>query len=162
MQAYTHFLVGILVQVALREVAPTWLRVLLVGVIAFLSHFPVDVFAKVTYHPPEARPRDPFWVGYHVYVLVVSVVVLVVFWGGYWFAMGCAVLVDLYDWVFIRGVRALKKDPEWGERFQFHPVIERIREGAFGWLPDWNHERRGVVPELVLLVVLLVPAILFA
>lgn len=156
MQAYTHFFVGILIQYALRGVAPIWLRVLLVIILSFLSHFPVDVLAKMTYHPPEARPKDPFWVGYHLYVLVMTIVVLVVFWGNYWVAILSAVLVDLYDWVALRGIRAIKKNPEWGKGWQIHEIIDRIRERWFTWMPDWNYKRRGIIPEIIIVVVFLI------
>lgn len=152
MQAYTHFLVGICVQLLIRRWVTSWLWIPLVGVLAFASHVPVDVFARATYHPPDARPHDKFWVAYHVGVFGLSIVVAVVFWSRFWFAMLCATLVDVYDWGIVRGVRALKHDPTWAEGREFHPVIDRIRTRWFQWLPDWNLERKGVVPELLLLV----------
>ena len=159
MQAISHFLVGIIIQMLLLEIFTPFgvvLGVTLVIIIAFFSHFLVDSVARMTYHLKEAAPHDKFWVIWHIIVITGAAIVLVYFWRPYWFAMGASVLIDIYDWGFIRGGRKLKKDPLWLDGYEIHPLIDRFRTKYFSWLPDWNERRIGVVPEAILIVLLLI------
>ncbi|MHA1299890.1 MAG: hypothetical protein ACTSO9_10680 [Candidatus Helarchaeota archaeon] len=159
MQAITHFLVGIVLQILIFPERPpfeTPVLNLIVGIVLiFFSHFLIDCIAKLTYHPPRAKTDDKFWIIFHILIFIGSGMVLVYFWIPYWIGMGFSVLVDLYDWVFIRGIRYLKKDPIWAERYQIHPIIDKIRDKLFFWLPNWNEKRYGVIPEIILIGILL-------
>ncbi len=158
MQAISHFLVGIIIQMLLLEVFTPFgivVGVILVFIFAFFSHFLVDSFARMTYHLKEAQPHDKFWVSYHIIIITAAAIVLIYFWRPFWIGMGASVLIDIYDWGFIRGGRKLKKDPLWLEKYQIHPLIDKFRTKFFLWLPDWNDKRYGVVPEAILIGILL-------
>ncbi|MHA1266135.1 MAG: hypothetical protein ACTSRS_12960 [Candidatus Helarchaeota archaeon] len=155
MQAVSHFLVGVIIQLLIGDlVAPVGL--FLVILLSFFSHFLIDSLAKMTYHLKDPHPEDKFWLSYHIIIFASSFFVLVYFWNPFWLAMGCSVLIDIYDWVFIRGMRVLKKDPGWFSKYELHPYIDRFRAKYFAWLPDWNEKRYGVVPEAILITILVV------
>lgn len=153
-QAISHFLVGIIVQIIFIEILPP-LGLILVIILAFFSHFLVDSVARMTYHLKEAQPQDKFWVIYHIVIYAASAGVLIYFWVPFWIGMGFSVLIDIYDWGFIRGGRKLK-NPTWLEGYEIHPLIDRFRTKFFSWLPDWNEKRYGVIPEAILIGVLLI------
>ena len=154
MQAITHFLVGIILQILIFPYNPP-LGIIFGILTCFFSHFLVDSFAKVTYHPPDAKTNDKFWIIVHIIFYIGAGVVLIYYWIPYWIGMGFSVLIDIYDWGFIRGGRYIKKDPEWLEVYQIHPVIDKVRDRLFFWLPNWNVKRYGVVPEFVLIAIFL-------
>ncbi|MHA1129390.1 MAG: hypothetical protein ACTSQI_10700 [Candidatus Helarchaeota archaeon] len=158
MQAITHFLVGIIIQMYLIVIFTPIniaIGVVLVIILAFFSHFLVDSLARMTYHLRDPAPHDKFWVSYHIIIYAASAIVLIYFWKQYWWSMGTSVLIDVYDWGFIRGGRKLKKDPLWLKGYEIHPLIDRFRNKCFAWLPDWNERRVGVVPETILVILLL-------
>jgi len=159
MQAISHFLVGIIIQIVLIEIFPP-LGLILVMIVAFFSHFLVDSFARMTYHMKEAQPHDKFWVIYHIIIIAAAAIVLIYFWIPFWIGMGFSVLIDIYDWGFIRGIRKLKKDPLWLQRYEIHPLIDKFRSKFFMWLPDWNAKYYGVIPEAILIILLLIIIIL--
>ena len=146
MQAYTHFLIAILV-------AQYWTNN---GLIHLLLHIPIDVLAKATYHPPQPGWTDPVWLIYHSYVLVFSLYILYQYFLTYYYILICSILIDIYDWGVIRGGRKLKKDPTWLEGYEIHPLIDKFRTKFFSWLPDWNEKRYGVVPEAILISLMLI------
>ncbi len=154
-QAISHFLVGIIIQILLIDILPP-LGLVLVIIFAFFSHFLVDSLARMTYHLKEPQTKDKFWVSYHIIIYAASAVVLIYFWNPFWIAMGFSVLIDIYDWGFIRGVRKLKQDPTWLEGYEIHPLIDKFRNRFFSWLPDWNEKRYGVIPEAILIGVMLI------
>ena len=154
MQAITHFLAGIFLNVlVIKFIEPVWLQVILIIALGILSHVIIDTFTYFTYHPSEAPnpvTRDKFWLVWHAIVYIGSAVVLIYYWIPYWLGMGASVLPDLYDWLFIRPVRSLKKDPDFMKGKEFHPHIDNFREKYLPWIPDWTHRRRGIIPELVI------------
>ncbi|MHA1799660.1 MAG: hypothetical protein ACTSVY_14530 [Candidatus Helarchaeota archaeon] len=154
MQAMTHFTVGIIIQLLLIQMIFPF-GLLLTIIICFFSHFLIDAVAKITYHPPEAKLDDKFWIIYHVILFAIGAFILVWFWNPFWLAMFFATLVDIWDWVFIRGVRYFKKDQNWLEKYRIHPLIDRFRKKCFYWLPNWNEKRIGIMPEILLNGVLL-------
>lgn len=159
MQAISHFLVGIIIQMLLFVVfqpVGLILGVILVLLLSFFSHFLVDSVARMTYHLKEAAPHDKFWVGYHIVIITAAAVVLVYFWKPYWWGMGASVLIDIWDWGVIRGIRKLKDNPLWLEGYEIHPLIDKFRTKFFSWLPDWNGRRIGVIPEAILIALLLI------
>ena len=155
LQAITHFLTGIIIQALLINFIPP-LGIILILIIAFFSHFLIDSLAKVTYHLKDPQWHDKFWVIYHIIILTIGAIILVYFWTPYWWGMGFAVLIDIYDWGFIRGIRKVKNDPLWLQKYEIHPLIDKFRNKFFAWLPDWNAKRYAVVPEAILIAFLLV------
>ncbi|MFX0099039.1 MAG: hypothetical protein ACFFCS_05615 [Candidatus Hodarchaeota archaeon] len=153
MQAITHFFAGILIMAVLQIIQPIWFRVILIIVLGILSHVLIDTFTYLTYHPSDApRPlwRDKFLVVWHAIILVGMLVVLIYYWNRYWLGMGAAVLPDLYDWLFIRPVRSLKKDPDFMKGKEIHPLIDKFREKYLPWIPNWTLKRRGIIPEIII------------
>jgi hypothetical protein len=128
LQSYTHFLTGILLAewVILWHLSSPILETVIIIVLAFLSHFPIDIIVKVTYHPSQPHTQDKFWVGYHIFVAVASIIILIYFWG-YWWVMLATSVVDIIDWLILRGI--LHKKPI------FHPFLENIRDKILFWIP---------------------------
>jgi hypothetical protein len=133
----------------------TWLQYVLLLLCGILMHFLVDGLVEITYHPRTMRMNDPFWKGWHVIVLVGTVVVALVFWVPYFWGMFFAYVVDVVDWGITRPVCALKKvklpeDPAFYPRFFIHYWIGQFRMKAFPFLPDWTMQRKGIFPEIVI------------
>lgn len=132
---------------------------------AFLSHFVVDSFAKVTYHTPEPHRDDKFWVTWGIVstIITIALVIWVLIIGMFWFFfLGgfFSVLVDIVDWGILRPYQNKKNKGDqksiWEQGYFFHTVIDIIREKVppFSWLPNWNYERKGVVPEIIIIIIL--------
>jgi hypothetical protein len=162
MQAYTHFLTGILIQLAFvllfsfLLINTPFSAIILVLIIiftlifGFLSHALLDSFAKMTYHPPKALWDDWFWKIYHLITLIAAAVIVICFWP-FLLGMFAAVIIDIVDW----GVRELRKIPalhlQWYDRPILHEFFsDPVKKHVFGFLPNWNHERKGIVPEIIL------------
>ena len=163
MEAITHILTGILIQVLCFVFFPLPFNLILTIVLGFFSHFLIDALAKITYHTPAPHPEDKFWVAWHV-ITPLLVVVLIV-WGILinkllFFLIGgiSANLVDIWDWGILRPIQSKKKkenpDTTWGEKYFIHDLIDKLRKGLFSWLPNLNHEKKGVIPETLLIIVL--------
>jgi hypothetical protein len=150
MQAPTHFLFGILIADIFRTIfpdLPIWAIALMTIPLAFGSHFLIDAFAIFTYHPPKADWKDPFWVSYHLIILVLTIVGLVYFWNAYWWAMIAATLVDIVDWLILRAI--LKKPP------RLHQYCDKLRTFLFKNVPNLNHTHWTIVVEFVIIGLLL-------
>ena len=142
MQAYTHFVAAILLQNLL--INQHWSILIIV---CYISHIPIDVIAKATYHPHNPNFKDKFWVGYHVYVALFSIFILYNYFSNYWLALIASVLMDIWDW----GIRriTLKFYPNMKIPLA-HWMIEPIREKFFKWLPDNTYQPEGVWLEIIL------------
>jgi len=143
MQAPTHFFTGILLAKIIKVLVPNlplfW-QVVLIGSLAVASHFLLDGIAISTYHPPQAKWDDRFWVIFHVvFVYIGAVVVVIIFFREYWWIMIFAYLPDLIDWNIMRGL--LHRDPI------VHPVIDKFRTRYFAWLPDLRDKNWAVLIE---------------
>jgi hypothetical protein len=150
MQAYTHFLTSVLLAKIVFHFTPTWpfwLQVVVICIVAFFSHVLIDGFVFITYHPKEALPQDKFWVGYHAVALIISIIIPIIFWSGYWWAMFFGILIDILDWGIIRPI--LKKP------YIMHIPIEWIRTHWLGWIPDMTEHRWTVINEIVIIGLLL-------
>jgi hypothetical protein len=77
-----------------------WEKVL-IATAAFLSHGMLDKLANFTYHPPNADFHDPFWVGYHLCVLIVTILFVCRWWPRFKLGVTFATLPDL-DWVLLK------------------------------------------------------------
>jgi hypothetical protein len=158
MEAVTHILTGVLIQILCFEYLPFPYNIILTIIIAFFSHFMIDALAKITYHTPEARLNDKFWVLWHIFIIALSVLVAIWFFIPYWLGLLSANLVDIWDWLILRNIQNFKSKSEdakpeekWGEKFFIHPLIDKFRAKLFFWLPNWNYKKRGVIPELILI-----------
>lgn len=153
MQLPTHLIAGIFIQYLINTMipTPTWLSVILIVIIAFCSHFLLDALAKSTYHPPE-RIHDNFWLTWHIFVYLIGFVIIGLFISEFWLGMLFANLPDLWDWYTLRNIASRKNQPEWGKRYYLHPIANKIRHIFFSWMPNLNHNRVGILPELSFIV----------
>ncbi len=163
-QAVTHFLTGILIQIICFIYFPIPLAILLTIILAILSHFIVDSAAKATYHTSEPHRDDKFWVAW-MYIsmgitmaFVIWVIVIRMFWffflGGFF-----SILVDIIDWGIIRTIQNKRKNNQksyWEQGHFFHILIDKIRDKMppFSWLPNWNYEKKGVIVEIITITLL--------
>jgi len=165
MEAITHILTGVLIQVLCFKYLLFPFNFLLTMLLAFLSHFIVDTLAKITYHTPVALKDDKFWVIWHVITLVSAVGVRIVFFIPYVLGGLFANLVDIWDWGILRPLQNKKKkeNPEskWGEGYFIHPIIDWIRDKPFYWLPNWNYKKKAIIVEIITITTLFILIIFF-
>ena len=158
MEAITHILTGVLIQVLCFKYLVFPLNFLLTMLFAFLSHFAIDTLAKITYHTPVALKDDKFWVIWHVVTLIAAVSAGIVFFIPYVLGGLFANLVDIWDWGILRPMQNKKKkedpDSKWGEGFFIHPIIDWIRDKPFSWLPNWNYNRKAILVEIITITTL--------
>ncbi|MBD3351483.1 MAG: hypothetical protein GF364_08345 [Candidatus Lokiarchaeota archaeon] len=151
MQAPTHFLMGILIYKIFENlITPLnicW-NILLVYPLIILSHFLIDAIAKITYHVPDARPQDKFWLGYHIFILGLTLFFIFWFWNPFILAMFFSVLVDIIDWGILRAIR--KREPI------IHPIIDKFRNSLFSWLPELIEKKWTVINEFTIISILLI------
>lgn len=133
MQAFTHFLFGLWIG--------QWFPGFLGYLLTFVSHIPLDIACRGTYHPPQARWKDPFWVWSHFLFLVLAVEIAVRWWRE-WPVMLASVGPDVFDWWIRKPF-----DPE--GRWEIHAFIRWASERTT-WIPDWTLEHHGLIPELLL------------
>ncbi|MFW9997040.1 MAG: hypothetical protein ACFFD4_33665 [Candidatus Odinarchaeota archaeon] len=158
MQFPTHLIAGATIQLIIETILPAaelaWIKLGSVVIFAFFSHFFIDAAAKPTYHPPEPLWDDRFWVNYHRFLFASGVIIAIILLPWFWLGMLAANAVDLWDWMFIRKVAKRKGIPDWGKRYRLHPLADFIRREFFSFLPDLGHDRRGAIPEIILITAL--------
>jgi hypothetical protein len=163
MQAITHFLTGIIIQILCFMYFDLPFNIIFTAIFAFLSHFVVDAFAEITYHTPEPQKGDKFWLTWNILMNVAAIVLAIWFvvLGLFWFYfLGCffSVLVDIMDWGIIRPIQHKKKKTNtksiWEEKGYFHNIIDKIREKTLFWLPNWNYKRKGIILEIIIIIIL--------
>jgi hypothetical protein len=160
MEAITHILMGVLIQIVCFEYLPFPFNIIITIILAFFSHFLIDALAKITYHTPDARWNNIFWVGWHIFIFGISILATVWFFIPYWLGLLSANFVDIWDWLILRNIQKVKQRSEnnhsedvWGEKYFIHSVIDKLRAKVFFWLPNWNYKKRGIIPELFLITV---------
>ncbi len=153
MQLPTHLIAGILIQFIITALFPssTWFSILLIIIISFCSHFLLDATAKFTYHPSE-RIHDNFWLAWHIFVYLTGFTIIIIFFQIYWLGMLFANLPDIWDWYTLRNIASKKNEPEWGEKYYLHPIANKVRTVLFSRLPNFNHTKAGILPELLLII----------
>ncbi len=158
-------LVGIFIQILCFIYLPIPLAILFTIILAFFSHFIVDAFAVITFHPPEPQKGDlaKFWKTWGLVTIIITIafVVWIIMIGMFWFFfLGgfFSVLVDIIDWGIIRPIIYKKntttKESIWLENCFFHKMIDKLREKTLFRLPNWNYEKKGIIPELIIIAVL--------
>jgi membrane-bound metal-dependent hydrolase YbcI (DUF457 family) len=150
MNLISHFLTGILCQIfAWLVIANSPVAAAVGGIFAFLSHFLVDaVFERFTYHPKpwleESKSRFCHTI---VYIEIPVALFIAVLYSQYWVGILCSILVDIYDWVLLRGV--LKKDFHKDKKLFIHPVNDWFQAKFMGKTPNLNEKRIGYLVEWV-------------
>ncbi len=160
MEAITHNLTGVLIQIVCFQFLIFPLNIIFTIVIGFFSHFIIDGLAKITYHTPDAMKEDKFWVWWHIIVIILSISSLIVFIVPFWLGMLFANFVDIWDWLILRPLQNRKKksvpNVTWGNNLYIHKVIDKFRDKTLFWLPNLNFNKKGVIPEIILICLLLV------
>jgi hypothetical protein len=159
MQMPTHFVAAILIdKLVAKTTLPSPAKLLLVAGAAYLSHGILDKLARATYHPPDPLD-DTFWRTYHHSVLpALNGAVSFLYGPKHLFAMAWSILPDL-DWV-VRGIsRKYRRSlPGWEQpilneglhSFLNHvPLVNQLNR-----LPDLRFQRRGVLVELGLVIIM--------
>jgi len=159
MQAPTHLATGVLIQKGLGKAQPSSLRYALTAILALLSHGILDRLARFTYHPPMPLVQDWFWVSYHSIFTLLAVYIFFKFWRKYRLGLIFSILPDV-DWIVLYSSDLLSLQvPFWKEPILhklFFSFLDLVPPFTFlNSLPDWSLERKGVILELVLLVVLI-------
>ena len=138
MQAIMHIIVGILIFHAVGNSV-------LAFILIFLSHYIIDVLVLITYHPKDPQPQSKFWVRYHIFLLILTIITLLIFLKIYFWVIIVSLLPDIVDWFFVRPI--LKKEPI------FHPFIERLRKSKlFSWIPDLTMNPKATINEWIMLL----------
>jgi hypothetical protein len=136
MQEPTHILTGVIIQRSLQWIKPRPLALTVTALTAFLSHGLLDRLADVTYHPAQANFKSPFWVGYHLCVLLASLCFLYLWWRPYKWGIFFAMLPDL-DWVFIHSQEIFHFKIPFYTRPRMHDFLHII----FNQTPPFSHIR---------------------
>jgi hypothetical protein len=152
MQTPTHILAGALIQQAVERHVPRALVPWASALPALLSHGVLDKLARWTYHPPEAQPRDPFWVAFHAAVLAGSMALLRRYGRRYKWGVGFAVAQDL-EWVAAHGARALQSGRDLFGEWSPHRLVSRALDRVPGVralerLPRWTHKKGAALVEV--------------
>jgi len=83
MQAPTHILAGMIISRAFGWKRYRFFSVLFTVISALFFSGILDKLGKAVYGPLHADFTDPFWLIYHVLVLLISLVMLYMYWGEY-------------------------------------------------------------------------------
>jgi hypothetical protein len=155
MQTPTHIVIGALIQQTLEKRVPRELVPWASSPLALLSHGMLDKLARLTYHPPEARWRDPFWCAFHGAVLAGSVALFRRYGRRYAWGVRFAVAQDL-EWVAAHGARTLKPGTELFGDWSPHQIVSRALDRvpgvrALSRLPRWTHRREAALMEVALI-----------
>ena len=151
MEDATHYLAGILIYEIFYLIFPnlnTLLGGFIIIVLACLSHFLVDALTDITYHLPDPKPSDKFWVTRKIATHLMIWTMLIIFWNPYWFVMIGSIIPDIIDWFILR--RIFKK----GDMIFFHPLIDKFKNKFFFWLPYLREKRWASVNEFIIMGVL--------
>ncbi|MBD3195927.1 MAG: hypothetical protein GF317_12770 [Candidatus Lokiarchaeota archaeon] len=160
MEAITHILTGVILQILSFRLLITPWNYLLTIILAFISHFLIDAVAKITYHTAEPMKDDTFWVIWHIIVILISIIFTIIFINPYWIGILSANFVDIWDWIIIRIIYSkyiLTPDKNKSSKIIYiHTFIDKIRERFFSWLPNLNYKKIGILPEIFIISGLLI------
>ncbi len=161
MNLQTHVLTGILIQILCFEVFIFPLNIIFTIIFAFLSHFIIDGLVLIVYHPPEPQKGDLFWLSWQIVTYGSGAILIFIFFP-YVIGILFANFVDLFDWVILRLIhrRLIKKEKiDWTQNFLFHNIIAKIRKKTLFWLPNLNYNKKAIIPEIIISVLLLIGVI---
>lgn len=158
MEAITHNLIGIVIQIICFSIFSFPINLILTIILGIGSHFFSDLFVNLTYHTPEPNPNDKFWVIWHIIIAITSGFSIIIFFIPFFIGMISANLVDIIDWIILRGYRKLKSQKvsaEGKKNFYIHDSITKIRDKFLMWLPDWRYKKSAIISEIILIIALL-------
>jgi len=152
MNLITHVLNGVLIQILCFTFFIFPFDFIFTAVIAFLSHFIVDTFSKITYHTPEPHWDDKFWIAWNITVRVVGYITIIIFYP-YLLAIIFVNLPDIWDWTIVRRIqrrRNINGKIDYHHNNFFHRIVDKIREKTLFWLPNWIYEKKAVLTEIII------------
>lgn len=163
MQEPTHILAGAIIQKCFGRIRHRKLAVALTAATAFLSHGLLDKMAQMTFHPAEPDFSSPIWVGYHLLVLVLTVLFLVLWWKKYKWGILFSMLPDV-DWIFIHGQELFHLRIPFYRQPHLHHLLDFIwkKVPPFSFatpyldrLPNYRHNPWAIAWEVLLVLVML-------
>ena len=157
MEAVTHNLAGILIQLVCFTIFRFPFNLILTIIFAIGSHFILDLFANITYHTPEPHFHDKFWLIWHIFILILTVGSIVVFFIPFYIGMLAANLVDLIDWVILRSyyhIESSNNSEKPKKNFYIHNYLDGIRKRFLDWLPDWKRKKVAIISEVIIISLL--------
>ena len=162
MNLITHVLNGVLIQILCFIFFTFPFNYIFTILIAFLSHFIVDAFSKITYHTPAPHWDDKFWVTWNIGIRIVGYGALIPFYQ-YYLGIIFANLLDIWDWTIVRRIqkrRNINRKINYHHNNFFHRIIDKIREKTLFWLPNWIYEKKAVLVEIIIIILLFIGVIL--
>jgi hypothetical protein len=152
MQTPTHILIGAMIQQAAERRVPRRWVPWVCAPLALLSHGVLDKLARFTYHPPEARWRDPFWGAFHAAVLAGSVALFRRYGRRFKWGVGFAVAQDL-EWVAAHGARTIRPGTDLFGAASPHRLMSDALDRVPGVralerLPRWTQRREAALVEV--------------
>ena len=156
MNLLTHVLAGVLVQIACYKFFAFPLDIILTVLLTFFTHFLLDGFVNITYHTPDPQKGDKFWLSWQIITYGSGIIAGVIFFS-YIIGIIFANLSDIVDWLILRPLHERKEKYEgidWEKNYFFHNIIARFREKTLFWLPDWKANKKAVISEIILTVIL--------
>lgn len=109
MQAPTHILAGMIIRRAFGWKHFRFFSVLFTILAALLFHGIFDKIGRSAYDPLHADFTDPFWLVFHIFSWLLSLVMLYMFWGEYKLGIIFSLLPDL-DWIILGTANAFGKE----------------------------------------------------
>ena len=158
MNLITHVLMGVLIQISFFMLFTFPFNFIFTILIAFLSHFIIDAFSKITYHTPEPHWDDKFWVSWNISVRVAGYIAII-FFIPYYLGILFANLPDLWDWTIVRRIQKRRNKNgkiDYHHNNFFHRMVDKIREKTLFWLPDWIYEKKAVIVEIIIIIALII------
>lgn len=155
MQAPTHLLTGVLINKLFQWKRYRAVAFVLMAVCCFLSHGLLDALDRFTYHPADAAITDPFWVGYHLLVALVSIVFLYLWWSEFKWGIIFALLPD-FDWIIVHGQRLAGVEVPFYNTPHMHNALQLLFSFIpFDQLQDWRLQPVAALIEVALVGLLL-------
>ena len=100
MHSPTLILAGMIINRAFNWKSFRFFSVLFTIITALLFSGMLTKLGKMVYDPPHLSFADPIWLIYHVVILLISLVMLYMYWGEYKLGIIFSLLPDL-DWVVL-------------------------------------------------------------
>jgi hypothetical protein len=158
MESMTHNLTAVIIQILCLQYFQYPFNIIFTIIFALFSHFISDAFSKLTYHTPEAKKKDKFWLVWHIIIILASITTGIVFAIKFWLGLLMVNLPDIIDWYILRPLqkRNRRKNPKINAEIflLFHPIADWIRYKLLFWLPDLTYKKYGIITELITIGVL--------
>ena len=158
MEAITHNLVAVIIQIACYRYFLFPLNIIFTIFFAYLSHLLVDALSKLTYHTPDVKKDDKFWVIWHVIIYSASILSIIILIVPFWLGILFANIIDVWDWFILRPLQKKKAlsgaDANWGQKWYLHKHSDWVRDKFFGWLPNWRYKYFGIINEIIIIITL--------